>query len=91
MTGQECHGEPCQAGVGKHYRRPRSVDLTALFAGAALHPGDRLMVSVTQRNRVGWVFLLTIRSNKKPSYQVTCLAPESTAPGRGCTPPRSAR
>ena len=91
VTGQECHGKPCQAGVGKRYRRPRSVDLTTLFAGAALVPGDRLMVSVTERNRVGWVFLLTVRSNKKPSYQVTCLAPGSTTPGRGCTPPPSAR
>ncbi len=91
VTGQECHGKPCQAGVGKRYRRPRSVNLTALFAGAALVPGDRVTVSVTERNRVGWVFLLTLRSNKKPFYQVSCLAPGSTKPGRGCTPPSSAR
>jgi hypothetical protein len=91
VTGHECRGKPCQAGVGKHYRRPRSVDLTSLFASAALVPGDRLMVSVTQRNRVGWVFVLTVRSNKRPSYQVTCLAPGSTKPGRGCAPPPSAR
>ncbi len=77
--------------MGKRYRRPRSVDLTTLLAGAALVPGDRLMVSVTERNRVGWVFLLIVRSNEKPAYQVTCLAPGSTTPGRGCTPPPSAR
>jgi hypothetical protein len=88
VTGLECEGKPCQAKAGKRYKRPRSVNLTALFKGATLAVGDRLMVSVTETDTVGRAWGLTTRAGKTPSDKIECLAPGSSVPDRGCTAPR---
>ena len=85
VTGRQCKGKPCQDKAGKRYASPRSVDLTPLFAGAALAAGDKLTVSVTERNTVGKVWRYTIRAGRQPRELISCLEPGVATVGKGCT------
>ena len=85
VTGRQCKGKPCQDKAGKRYASPRGVDLTPLFAGAALAAGDKLTVSVTERNTVGKVWRYTIRAGRQPRELISCLEPGVATVGKGCT------
>jgi predicted outer membrane repeat protein len=65
-------------------RSPRTIDLTPVFAHARLAPGSRVTVSFVKPGYVGKVYLFTIRSGPQPTVLITCLAPGSSAPGKGC-------
>jgi hypothetical protein len=62
----------------------RTVDLTRLLRGWHLRKGARLTIEVAQVGYVGKAWVFAIRPPRAPSTTVTCLAPGSTAPGRGC-------
>jgi CSLREA domain-containing protein len=77
------------AGNGKRHRcrlinSPRTIDLTTLFAHAHLAPGTRINVSFVKPGYVGKVYLFNIRSGRQPTVLITCLAPGSSVPGKGC-------
>jgi hypothetical protein len=81
-------GRSC-TGKGKRHRcrlikSPRTIDLTPLFAHAHLAPGTRVTVSFVKTGYVGKVYLFNIRSGRQPTILVTCLAPGSSVPGKGC-------
>lgn len=85
ITGKKCKAKPCIAKKRKARGPARSVDLTALFARLRLAVGTRLTVSVTAPNTTGRNWLFTIRAGKDPRDQMSCLAPGSSIPGKGCS------
>jgi hypothetical protein len=84
ITGKKCKAKPCTAKKRKLGGRARAVDLTPLFAKLPLAVGTRLTVSVTAPNTIGRNWLFTIRAGKDPRDQMSCLAPGSSIPGKGC-------
>ena len=61
-----------------------SLDLKPLFLGHQLGPGTVVTVAMTQRDTIGKVWVFTTRNARKPKALITCLAPGSLVPGRGC-------
>ncbi|HXB63735.1 MAG TPA: hypothetical protein VNV42_02555 [Solirubrobacteraceae bacterium] len=60
------------------------VNLTPLFKHSHLRTGDTISVSIVKTGWVGKSFVFTTRSDKTPSVRVSCLAPGSHQPGKGC-------
>jgi hypothetical protein len=60
------------------------VTLASLFRGRYLAVGARITVSIVRPGWVGKTFLFTVRSGRAPTFAITCLAPGSSRPGRGC-------
>jgi hypothetical protein len=58
--------------------------LASLFKGRHLDSGARIAVSIVKPGWVGKSYVFTMRANTEPQYQLGCLAPGSTQPGRGC-------
>jgi virginiamycin B lyase len=77
-----CHGRKCK----KPKSRPQGpeVNLTGLFKGRHLSVGDTLSIRIVRSGWVGKVFVFTARSDQTPRVDVSCLAPGSTTPGKGC-------
>ena len=61
-----------------------SLDLKPLFRGHQLGVGSVVTVAMTQRDTIGKVWVFTTRSGVKPKVVISCLAPGSLVPGRGC-------
>jgi hypothetical protein len=69
----------------KHCRpKTRTVDLSRLFRGRHLAAGAHVTVGIVQANTIGKVYIFTFRAGQDPNIRITCLAPGSTVPGRGC-------
>lgn len=81
FTGRPCHRRRCARG-----RAPRtgSVDLAPLFRGRLLGPATVLTVAMSQRNMIGKTWVFTTRRGRHPKLVISCLAPGSSIPGRGC-------
>jgi hypothetical protein len=79
--GTRCTSRHCHKSSRRH---TKTVDLTGLFRRQQLAKGTRVEVTVTQRYAIGKVWIFTMRSNRQPAKVVTCLAPGSSAPARGC-------
>jgi hypothetical protein len=80
---------PSACPVRKDCPEPRkpatgSLDLQPLFRGHQLGVGSVVTVAMTQRDTIGKVWVFTTRSGLKPKVLISCLAPGSTVPGRGC-------
>jgi hypothetical protein len=60
------------------------LTLTGHFAGWHLATGTRLQVSIIKAHSIGKVYIFRIRGLEQPSVQISCVAPGSTAVGRGC-------
>jgi DNA-binding beta-propeller fold protein YncE len=69
---------------GKSCRPPAKVDvaLTAQFRHHQLAFGTQLTVRFLKPGWIGRVYVFTISSSNTP--QISCLAPGSTVPGKGC-------
>jgi hypothetical protein len=95
-----CHGRGCpfkrwfEAIVGharckRHAHRhclPRNTyDLSAPLRGKRLRPHARLVVEITQRGWIGKYYSFQVRSRKAPKIQISCVAPQGTTPGQGCS------
>jgi hypothetical protein len=87
ITGKRCHLQPCTATSVQLSPAMRTVDMTPLFARALLARDALLNISVTAPNTVGVIWLFTMRGTKQPTLQASCLQPDSSVPGRGCTAP----
>ena len=85
VTGRNCHGRPCKAKRAAHRGFRRTVDLTPLFAHLRLSPATKLTVSVTEANTTGRVWVFTTRARKQPTHLVSCLQPDSSVIGQGCS------
>jgi virginiamycin B lyase len=77
-----CHGRKCK----KPKPKPQGpeVGLTSLFKGHHLGVGATISVRIVKSGWNGKVFVFTTRSNQTPHVQISCLAPGSTTPGKGC-------
>ena len=84
LRGLACHGGRCRALRRRRRRGPYTLDLSPLLAHHSLPAGTRLTVSVTAPSTTGRVLLLTLRAGHSAAHRLTCLAPGSSAPGRGC-------
>lgn len=84
LRGLACHRGRCRAVRRRRRAGAYLLDLSPLFAHRSLAAGARLTVSVTAPNATGRVLLLTLRAGRGPAHRLTCLAPYSTVPGRGC-------
>jgi hypothetical protein len=60
------------------------VSLTSLFKGHHLSVGATISVRIVRSGWIGKVFVFTTRSGQTPRVQISCLAPGSTTPGKGC-------
>ena len=76
-----CSGTACS---GRSRSNGQRVDLTQLFEGKRLAVGTRLTVLVVHPNSIGKAWLFTIRPSQDPATKLTCVAPGSSTPGRGC-------
>jgi hypothetical protein len=93
-----CHGQGCPFArqsvvvTSKSCRsNPRCVtessqlvNIVARLHGRRLHVGTVLTIELTRPRWIGKAYVIQIRSGKKPSDQIRCLAPGSTRPGVGC-------
>jgi adhesin/invasin len=62
-----------------------TYDLSAPLRGRHLRPGAHLVVEIT---RVGWIgkyYSFTIRSARPPKIRISCVAPQGSTPGQGCS------
>jgi streptogramin lyase len=77
-----CHGRKCK----QPKPRPQGpeVSLTSLFKGHHLGVGATISVRIVRSGWIGKVFVFTTRSGQTPHVQISCLAPGSTTPGKGC-------
>lgn len=82
-TGRPCHGRRCAKrfapGTG-----PGTFDLVPLFRGRQLGVATVVTVTMTERNTIGKTWAFTMRRDRHPKVVISCLAPGSTVPGRGC-------
>jgi hypothetical protein len=60
------------------------ADLTPKLRAVHFPVGSSLTVTFTQRGFIGKVYIFRIRANHQPGKRVTCLAPGSLVPGKGC-------
>jgi hypothetical protein len=70
--------------VKKPPPRVGTVTLTSLFRRRHLAVGAKVTIRVVETGAIGRVYVLAIRRSRAPSDKVSCLAPGSTTPGRGC-------
>jgi hypothetical protein len=77
-------GKGCRKGKHCKAKQPSTVDVAPLLKGRHLHPGVRLTVELRKAHWTGEVFVLTIRVGRDPRVVTECLAPGSSAPGKGC-------
>jgi streptogramin lyase len=77
-----CQGRKCK----KPKPRPQGpeVSLTSLFKGRHLGVGATISMRIVKSGWIGKSFVFTMRSGQTPHVQVSCLAPGSTTPGKGC-------
>jgi len=80
-TGRSCTRHRC---AKRHKPGTGTVDLAPLFRGRRLGVGTVLTVRMSQRNTIGKTWIFTMRSGRNPKLTISCLAPGSTVPGRGC-------
>jgi hypothetical protein len=91
-----CKGKGCPFAQRNHVKTKRcractgsgarTVNLAPLFAGAELHPGTKVAVSITKPDAIGSYVLFTVSAGKAPAQRTECLAPGATRPGRPCMP-----
>jgi hypothetical protein len=80
-TGRACKGPRC---ARRHQPGTGTVNIAPLFHGRRLGVATVLTVTMTERNAIGKTWGFTIRSGRKPKVVISCLAPGSMVPGRGC-------
>jgi hypothetical protein len=68
----------------RHPSSQSEVSLTRLFKGRHLGVGTRVAVHIVKSGWVGKSYLFITRANQRPHFQIACLAPGSSRPGRGC-------
>jgi streptogramin lyase len=81
---QTCNSHKKKCKAKKPPPQGPEVSLTRLFKGSHLRVGDTISVSIVKAGWVGKSFVFTTRSGKTPRVQVSCLAPGSSQPGKGC-------
>jgi hypothetical protein len=60
------------------------VNLFPRLRGYRLRVGTVLTIELTRPDWIGKAYVIKIRSGRKPTDQIKCLAPGSTRPGEGC-------
>jgi hypothetical protein len=60
------------------------VDLLPRLRRYRLRVGTVLTIELTRPDWIGKAYVIKIRSGRKPTDQIKCLAPGSTRPGEGC-------
>jgi hypothetical protein len=61
-----------------------TVNVAPLFRGRRLGVATVVTVTMSERDEIGKAWAFTMRSGRKPKVVISCLAPGSTVPGRGC-------
>ncbi len=80
--GKSCKGGKCHSLGG---RSPRgSLDITGLFKRRRLGVGAHITLAITKKGWTGKSFAFTIRTNKTPSVEITCLSSDSKTEGVKC-------
>jgi hypothetical protein len=80
-TGPACKGHRC---ANRHKPGTGTVNFAPLFRGRRLGLATVVTVTMGERNAIGKTWAFTIRSGRDPRVAISCLAPGSTVPGRGC-------
>jgi len=63
-----------------------TVNVARTFNGHHLSVGTKVTIVVSRRQWVAKYYTFTIRAGRGPRTQVSCLAPDHTQPGVGCSP-----
>lgn len=83
-----CHGRGCpfatQTTAIKTSRQGRTIDLSTPFGNRRLSVNARVVVEIVRTNWIGKYYGFVVRSGRRPSARVSCLAPGSSKPGVGC-------
>jgi hypothetical protein len=74
----------CTSRRTRRCRSPRTVNLRSSFARRDLRVGTVVTVTITRRHDVGKYYRFVVRPRRQPTVQISCLAPDSSRPGRGC-------
>jgi hypothetical protein len=93
----QCHGRGCpfahqtthltrsrRCGRRCSARHPGTIDLGTRFGQRHLRVGTRIIVEIVRQEWIGKYYRFTIRSQRGPRVQISCLAPGSQRPGVGC-------
>jgi hypothetical protein len=75
----------CRMNGGKHCRAPRAIELAWEFHARRLGIGTVITVAISRRGDVGRYYRFAVRRRRGPAVRISCLAPGSVRPGRGCT------
>ncbi|HET9125966.1 MAG TPA: hypothetical protein VFN65_13885, partial [Solirubrobacteraceae bacterium] len=75
----------CRMNGGTHCRAPRTIELAWEFHGRRLGIGTVITVAISRRGDVGRYYRFAVRRRRGPAVRISCLAPGSVRPGRGCT------
>lgn len=82
-NGRACQGRRCAKrhapGTGTG-----TFDLVPLFRGRQLGVATVVTVLMSERDTIGKSWAFTMRRDRHPKVVISCLAPGSTVPGRGC-------
>ncbi len=82
VSRRGCRGQGCKA---KHPNPSKTeVDLTHLFRHRHLGLGVQVAVYILRHDWVGKSYLFTMRANRTPHFQVTCVALGSSRSTHGC-------
>jgi alpha-tubulin suppressor-like RCC1 family protein len=77
-------GKGCRKGKHCKSKKPGTIDVAPLLQGRHLHPGAHITVELSKAHWIGEAFVLTTRPGRDPRLVTDCLAPGSSAPGKGC-------
>lgn len=65
-------------------RTAATINLARIFGSRRLGVGTQIAVAITRPGWVGKYYAFTTRPGRAPRVQISCLAPGTTRPGRGC-------
>jgi hypothetical protein len=68
----------------KSKRTAATINLARVFGRRRLGVGTQIAVAITRPGWVGKYYAFTTRPGRVPRVQISCLAPGTTRPGRGC-------
>ena len=71
----------CGGGCSHTYKPKKSkLDMSKAVANRVFKPGAKITVTITAKNRIGQVSVITIRASAQPKYAKLCLSPGASRP-----------
>ena len=74
----------CSSRHTRRCRSPKTVNLRSSFTHHRLRVGTVLTITITRRDYVGKYYRFVVRPRRQPMVRISCLAPHSSRPGKGC-------